>query len=234
MLLPRCLPAGDAWLGFYTKATDSGHYAAVQNSDSSAMRPTANSDISVCVLAAGMSSRFGSTKLTALLEGIPLVQHALAAAQGACAGQVILVVGHDHNSVVEASAGLSDRVIVNADYEQGIGTSISTGVRALRDGADAILIMLADQPRITTAHIDDIIDKWSGAADEIIASSFDGVLCPPILFPGNAFDLLSRLSGDTGAKKILANDDFTVRSVDFSPAGLDVDTPADLGSLKPD
>jgi len=187
--------------------------------------------VHVCVLAAGSSARFGATKLVRPLRGKPLVQHALLAAQGTCKGCVTLVVGHDDEAVVEASAGLSDDVIVNRAHQLGIGTSISTGIRACRDGADAILIVLADQPLVTAAHLSQLIDDWSGADNEIIVSAFEGVVGPPILFPKKAFDALCELNGDTGAKKILSNDEFHVRSIDFPPAGMDVDTPDDLRKL---
>ena len=187
--------------------------------------------VSACVLAAGTSTRFGETKLVQDLHGKPLVQHALLASQGACEGRVTLVVGHDEAAVIAATSGHSDNVIVNHDHQQGIGTSISAGVGECRDGADAILIVLADQPLVTSAHLSELIDHWSGADDEIIASTFDGVVGPPILFPKKAFDALCELSGDTGAKKILSNDEFHVRSIDFPPAGMDVDTPEDLRKL---
>jgi molybdenum cofactor cytidylyltransferase len=187
--------------------------------------------VCACVLAAGTSTRFGKTKLVQKLHGKPLVQHALLASQGACEGRVTLVVGHDEAAVMAASSGHSDNVIINRDHQQGIGTSISAAVRECRDGADAILIVLADQPLVTAAHLSQLIDHWSGDDDEIIASAFEGVVGPPILFPKQAFAALCELQGDTGARKILSNKEFRVRSIDFPPAGTDIDTPEDLQKL---
>ena len=187
--------------------------------------------VCACVLAAGTSTRFGETKLVRNLHGKPLVQHALLASQGACEGRVTLVVGHDEAAVIAAASGHSDKVIINRDHQQGIGTSIAAAVRECRDGADAILIVLADQPLVTAAHLSQLIDQWSGADDEIIASAFEGVVGPPILFPKKTFAALCKLQGDTGAKKILSNDEFHVRSIDFPPAGMDIDTPGDLQRL---
>jgi len=187
-----------------------------------------------CVLAAGKSSRYGASKLVQPFRGKPLVQHALIAAQDACEGRVLLVVGHDQDSVVDASAGLFDELVVNNEYGFGIGTSISASVRACQEDADAVLVILADQPLVTAAHIRGLIDTWSGAEDEIVSTSFDGINCPPILFPRNAFPVLSKLRGDSGAKSLLTNDDFVVSSVDFSPAGFDIDSPEDLRRIDQD
>ena len=190
--------------------------------------------IHVCVLAAGSASRFGTNKLTQALRGKALVQHALLAARGGCDGPIHLVVGHDQKSVVESSAELVDTVVINENYQSGIGSSIAAGVKNCRDGADAILILLADQPLITASHIANLIDSWTVTDNEILTSSFDGIMCPPILFPKNAFDALSGLSGDTGAKKLLADNAFLVKQIDFPAAAIDVDTPEDLQVLDQD
>ena len=196
--------------------------------------PLAEPVICACVLAAGKSSRFGATKLVQSFRGTPLVQNALRAAQGACQGRVYLVVGHDQDSVVEASAGLFDALVVNTDFENGIGTSISAAVRACRESADALLILLADQPLVSEGHILDLIDARSGAKNEIITSSFDGINCPPILFPRSAYPALSELRGDSGAKSLLSNEEFVVTSIDFPPARFDIDRPEDLQRFNQD
>jgi len=190
--------------------------------------------VCACVLAAGKSSRFGATKLVQPFRGKPLVQKALIAAQGACEGRVILVVGHDQDSVIEASASLFDEAVVNEEFAMGIGTSVSAAVKACRKEADAVLVILADQPLVTEAHIRNLIETWSGDKNEIVSTSFDGITCPPILFPGGAFSVLCELRGDSGAKSLLANDDFVVKSVDFPPAGFDIDRPQDLRRLDQD
>lgn len=196
--------------------------------------PKPNPVICACVLAAGKSSRFGSTKLVQPYQGRPLVQHALIAAQGASNGHVVLVVGHDQASVVDASAGLFDELVVNNEFASGIGSSICASVKACQEDADAVLVILADQPLVTDAHIRNLIDTWSGANNEIISTSFDGIRCPPILFPKNAFSALSELRGDSGAKFLLSSDDFVVVTVDFPPAGFDIDTPKDLQRIDQD
>ena len=183
------------------------------------------------VLAAGRSSRFGATKLTQPLGGRPLLQHALLAVRGVCPGRVNLIVGHDQAAVREAALGLCDNVIVNSDYASGIGSSIAAGIRSVRQSADAVLILLADQPLISESHLQTIRDTWTGARDEIVATTFDDTFSPPILFPAGTFDELSGLSGDAGARTVLGSGRFPVKTVEFVAAQTDVDTPADLERL---
>jgi molybdenum cofactor cytidylyltransferase len=193
--------------------------------------PSSEPVIHVCVLAAGTSSRFGVTKLTQTLNGLPLLQHALIAATGACPERVTLVVGHDQQAVVAASGDLADRTIINDDYRSGMGSSIATAVRTCRKNADAILILLADQPLITAPHLNELIERWSGRNTEIVASHFDGTLGPPILFPSGTYDALGALAGDKGAKSVLTSSDYDVTSVDIPEAGIDVDSPETLRAL---
>jgi molybdenum cofactor cytidylyltransferase len=163
-----------------------------------------------------------------------LLQHALAAAQGACPGQVTLVVGHDADAIQTVAAGLFDSVVTNERYQDGIGSSIATGIRACRNGADAILVILGDQPLVTGEHLANIIAAWTGSESEIIATQFKDTSCPPILFPRGAYDALSALCGDLGAREVLMDERFDVRTVEFSPAQYDVDTPEDLQRIDRD
>ena len=187
-------------------------------------------DIFAIVLAAGTSSRFGRTKQLEVLEGETLVGRAMGVARTVCGIRSVLVVGHDSGPVVDA-AGELGYVVVNDNYEDGIGGSIATAVRAVAHVADAILLTLADQPLVTAAHLESLIDAWSGNENEIIATSFADALGPPVLFPPGAFDSMSKLSGDVGARSLLGDETFNVKSIGFADAAIDVDTPDDLTRL---
>ncbi|MDH4003964.1 MAG: NTP transferase domain-containing protein, partial [Gammaproteobacteria bacterium] len=88
-----------------------------------------------------------------------------------------------------------------------------------------------DQPLITAHHLQALIDTWSGADDEIMATAFAGTTGPPVLFPRGAFEALGELSGDEGAKSVLRDPRFDVRTVPFEDAAVDIDTPTDLEKL---
>ncbi len=180
------------------------------------------------VLAAGRSTRFDGAKLTQDLGSKPLLQHSLAAAQAAFPGGVVLVVGHSSGSVTELSGGLADIVVVNSNYSSGQGSSLGVGVSACRDDADAIVIMLADQPLITTGALEELVGGWTGDENHIVVSDYGGSQGPPVLFGNGAFDHLCSLTGDSGAKKVIQSGQFDVSSVAIGPLGFDVDTPQDL------
>lgn len=188
-------------------------------------------NIFVLVLAAGQSQRFGATKLLEEFGGRPLLQHALAASQEACPGNVCLVTGHASEDLAKAAVGLADQIVLNDDYESGIGSSIARGVSHLINDAAAVIILLADQPLITGAHLKEIMKRWKDDPDTIVATHFSGVDGPPVLFGQRFFGQLSKLEGDTGAKQILRAWPDAVRSIDFEPAAVDIDTAGDLEGL---
>ena len=109
-----------------------------------------------------------------------------------------------------------------------MGASIACGVRAVREAASAILILLADQPLITKEHIHALIEAWSGAENEIVATSFSNTQGPPVLFGSACFDALCDLKGDTGAKALFEDRRFTLSAIPFEPAAIDIDTPEQL------
>ena len=180
------------------------------------------------VLAAGRSTRFDGNKLIQVFGGRPLLQHSLAAAQAAFAGRVVLVVGHESGTIIESSGGLADRVVVNTHYAEGQGGSIAAGVRACRDDADAIVVMLADQPLVTAATLAQLVAGWTGQDQHIVASGYGDSQGPPVLFGKGAFDRLCELDGDHGARQVIRSGDFDVASIAAGSVGFDIDTPQDL------
>jgi len=193
--------------------------------------PDSEPTIFAAVLAAGSSSRFGSTKQVVLLEGVPLVRRAIDTAGTVCDNRVLAVIGHDAETVLAAIDAGPCFIAVNEDYGKGLGGSIATAARACRGNADALLLLLADQPLITPRHLRTLINTWSGAANEIVATSYTGTEGPPVLFPGGAFEALESLAGDRGAHALFHDSRFALKTVSFEPATFDIDTPADLAAL---
>ena len=183
------------------------------------------------VLAAGSAERFGSTKQLAEFDGSTLVRRAITMATAACGDRTVLVLGHDWRAVADASAPLSGFMIRNDDYADGLGSSIACATRAVEHVAGAVVILLADQPLISAAHVRRLCDAWTGAGDEIVATEYSGALGVPALFGSSCFDDLAALQGDTGARRLLASGKYRVRGVAFEPAAVDIDRPEDLAKL---
>jgi molybdenum cofactor cytidylyltransferase len=126
-------------------------------------------------------------------------------------------------------AALGYDVIDNPDPSLGQARSVCFGVAAAKAaGAQAVLVALADMPRVTAAHIYRLFDAADGPAT-IVASSDGSTPMPPALFGRDLFDELLDLQGDDGARALIKRGHHVVAS----PAELvDVDTREDLAELR--
>ena len=118
--------------------------------------------------------------------------------------------------------------VINSEPERGMSHSLSLGMAAARAyQPQAVLVALADMPRISEAHIRHLIAA-AGKRHAIVASSESDTAMPPALFGAAHFDALETQSGDRGARALLRS----ARLVQAAPGELiDIDTPDDLARL---
>ena len=189
------------------------------------------SDIVALVLAAGSAKRFGSSKQLAEFDGMPLARRALEVAADVFGDRTMLVVGHDWQAVTQSCSPLPGFLLMNDCHEHGLGSSIACATRSVRHAAQAVIVILADQPLVTAEHLRNLRDNWSGADNEIVATGFGDTAGAPVLFPRSCFDDLAVLQGDKGGQHLLSDERFTVRKIVFEPASVDIDTRAALDRL---
>jgi molybdenum cofactor cytidylyltransferase len=185
------------------------------------------------VLAAGLGSRFGGHKLLAEYLGQSLVRRALGLGTRVTGRNTVLVVGAGWQQVVANCGTLASFIVRNEDYESGMATSIACGTRAVAPVADAILILLADQPLITFEHLVSMQKAWHASPTSIVATEFDKIAGAPVIFPAAHFAALSDLRGDSGARTVLEANNKEVIRIPFADAAVDIDSPEDLQRLQP-
>ena len=184
------------------------------------------------ILAAGESSRFGSTKQLTKFDGEALVSRTVRLAENICGECTILVVGNDWKRVLKACGPLCGFFVYNDNYKSGMASSIVSGINAVAHSADAILLLMADQPLITMQHLQSLISEWRRAQDKIVISEYSGIQGTPVIFPAQWFDDLMKLKGDQGARSLLTNPEFSIRGLAFDAAAIDIDTPEDFAKLE--
>lgn len=190
--------------------------------------------IAALVLAAGRSSRMGErNKLLCRIDGVALIQRAVGAACSSRACQVMVVTGHESERIEAALQGWPVSFTYNPDYSSGMASSLCRGLRALRNDAEAVIVLLADMPAIDGPIIDRMIDAFDPAQPFVLVPEHEGRRGNPVLWPRRYFAEMATLSGDMGARGLLERYAREVRSVSFdSPAILiDVDTPEALRQL---
>jgi molybdenum cofactor cytidylyltransferase len=186
------------------------------------------SHVVALLLAAGGSRRMGHPKQLLEWEGASLVRRAAEAALASRCREVLVVLGAHAEEVSAELDGLGVRTCVNLDWREGIASSLRTGVAALGDGAEAVLVLLADQPEVDSTLLDRLIAAREASGLGLAASWYAGVVGAPALFSRRYFPELSSLSGDRGARALLEEHRDDCALVAAPEAALDLDTPADL------
>lgn len=191
------------------------------------------------VLAAGAATRFGGGKLAAPLDGRPLVAHVIEAARSAGVAVIVLVTGAGADAVREAAEpllGPRDRVVHNDDWASGLASSVRTGLSAAEralPGAEAVLLMLGDQPRVPTAAIAALLAAAADPGRPIVAPRYGSDSGHnPVLLRRAGWSVADALAGDRGLGPLMAEQHELVAWVAVDGENPDVDTADDLRRLE--
>ncbi len=192
--------------------------------------------IACLVLAAGRSTRMGQrNKLLEDLGGRPVVRRTVEAALASRARPVVVVTGHQGDRVEAALAGLDVTFIRNPDFASGMASSLKAGVAALTDRLDGAIVALGDMPEVGPAHLDRMIAAFEPKEGRsIIVPVHDGRRGNPVLWSAELLQAMERLSGDVGARQLIADNAESVVELDLgTPAVLvDLDTPDALAEAR--
>jgi len=193
------------------------------------------------LLAAGRGERFGGDKLLAKAGsaaststsgwgdlsgeciGVAACRHLLAALS-----KVTAVVRPGDGALAAALGAAGARIVRCANADDGMGASLACGVAAERDAAGWI-VALADMPWIHPATIARVAAAVADGAP-VAAAFHDGKRGHPVGFSAACYAMLATLTGDDGAKSVVAAHADSLARIDVDDAGIlrDVDTPADL------
>ncbi len=192
--------------------------------------------VPVIVLAAGAATRMGSPKQTLPWHGESLVRRAArCAADAASPAPAVVVTGAHAHAVAAELNGLSMLQTFHPDWADGMASSIRAGLTALSGVAPgdwpAVVIMTCDQPFVDTGLLRALMVHWERTAAAVVATGYAGTAGVPALFSRTLFGELQALQGKGGAKTVIARHASAADVIDFAPAAIDVDSPADYAAL---
>jgi len=180
------------------------------------------------ILAAGEARRFGSQKLLAVLDGRPLLQHVIDAANASSLEDIALIVGAGADDLVAHVDLGRTRVVTNPDPARGLASSLQTGLRALDPRLHAALVLLGDVPGVTTALIDELVARGRETRASAVVSVWRGRRSPPAILHKSVWPAAFALQGDIGMREVLRNQDVVEFAVTDELGSLDdIDTPDD-------
>jgi molybdenum cofactor cytidylyltransferase len=190
--------------------------------------------VAAVLLAAGGSSRMGEPKQLLPLESRPMVRHAALAVCEADLAQVVVVVGAQASAVQRALHGMPVEFVINEAWAKGMSTSLRAGLRVLRPEIEAALIVLADQPSLSSGLLRAIVARYQETGAAIVAPVYEGQRGNPVLFDRSLFADLLAVRGDQGGRALFARyrDRLEQFYTDDPGVLLDIDTRDDYDKVR--
>lgn len=180
------------------------------------------------ILAAGQSTRLGRPKQLLDICGKTVIRRITESAVISPLDVTIVVVGNAATEVQRELAGLDVTTVINLEFSSGQSTSLRAGLRALPNDIDAALFLLGDQPTVTPSIIGTVIGTYRESEASIVQARYRGVTGHPVLFNRSLFTELDSVTGDQGARRVIARHPELARFADLDQnAPLDIDTEAD-------
>ncbi len=182
--------------------------------------------ISAIVLAAGESKRMGKLKQLMPLGDSTIVEQTIDNLLNSKVNEVIIVLGHKAEEVMKAIVARPVKVIVNPFYQQGMGTSIVTGLNLVSDEAQAVMLALGDQPFVDSQTINKLVDEFNSHNKGIAIPVYQSRRGRPVIFAIGYKNELLALKGDIGGREIIDRhpDDVLEVAVNCEGVCVDIDT----------
>lgn len=135
--------------------------------------------ISALILAAGFSSRMGRFKpLLPLGLGKAIKQNVLerqiSLFQRPEIQEIRIVTGHRAEDIKRIAGAMGVETVFNADYADGMFSSVITGLSSLNDTNSAFFVMPVDIPLVAPATISLLLDAWQAEKPAVVYPRFLG------------------------------------------------------------
>ena len=193
--------------------------------------PASEAFVAGLVLAAGGSKRLGRPKQLLPFGTATLLDHTVATARGCAFDQLLVAVGGAADSVREQVDLSGADVVVNEGYGAGCSSSIAAAMDALDPRARLLVLLLGDQPGVTSGTVAALL-AGRGDADLAVCRYDDG-LGHPFCFSRRLFETLRGLHGDKAVWKLVAaGGDDVARVPVVGPVPIDVDTWSDYEAVR--
>jgi molybdopterin-guanine dinucleotide biosynthesis protein A len=115
------------------------------------------------VLAGGRSSRFGRDKLAELIDGRPLLDHAIAAAKAVATDIVVVAAPGAKHDVPD-----DVRLAHDPDAVEGPLAGLAAGLAALDPAVARLIVVAGDMPSLRPAVLQRLLDSVASGSDAAI------------------------------------------------------------------
>jgi molybdenum cofactor cytidylyltransferase len=189
--------------------------------------------LAAVILAAGGSSRMGQPKQLLKFRGLSLLRRAIDIAFAVPADQVIVVLGHAADQLLEEVEATQATIVLNDQWMEGVSTSLRGGLAAVSSDARGVFIYPADMPLVTPEALRELARRQQVSGRPAAMTETGGVRGVPVFVTRSLFPALMIQEGDVGGAQYLRAHPESVEAVRFDDPDLvrDVDRPEDYTRL---
>jgi molybdenum cofactor cytidylyltransferase len=194
-----------------------------------------NGPVAGILLAAGTSSRMGKNKMLFELNGESVLRGAVRRALAGGLSPLVVVLGHESDKAYKEIEDLPCQWALNPLYEQGINTSLKSGVMGVRHEARvaAAMVLLADMPFVTPEMIAGLIARYRSSDAPLVISDYEGVNAPPMLYDRSLFNELLTMTGEGCGRQVVKRHRDEAEVLPWPASALaDMDVPEDYARLQ--
>lgn len=176
----------------------------------------------------------GEPKLTLEVGGRPMLGRTLETIRQSSVDRIVVVLGADAATIRKKVRFVNEKVVVNHEYRRGMSESLKTGLAVVQDEADAVMVVLGDQPFLASETVDRLIDAYQASKAPVVVPVYHGQRGNPVLFDRSLFLQVMNIQGDAGAKSVVLRNEAALREVAVEDQGvlLDLDTPSDYAGAR--
>jgi molybdenum cofactor cytidylyltransferase len=185
--------------------------------------------ICAVVLAAGLSSRMGVQKLLLPFGGKTVISHIVDQILASTIDEVHIVVGHQAERISNELSGRAVSIVNNPNYESGMLSSVRCGLKSLPEQCRAVMVILGDQPSVTTELINKMLQSYAATEKSILVPLYESKRGHPVLFSLKYRDEIITQYDNVGLRGLLHNHPEEVFELTVSTASVicDMDYPED-------
>ncbi len=178
-------------------------------------------EISAIILAAGESSRMGSSpKANLKIKNRTFLEIISRLYINNGINNVYTIVGHHKDRIIEENSNSNIKFIENAEYKTGQLSSIITGINAIKDSFQAAVIHPVDHPLVRKDTVKKLLVSIQNYTPAIVVPGFNNRRGHPVIFGKKVYNEILNASPEKGAREVVRKDPDRVKEITVDDPGV--------------
>jgi molybdenum cofactor cytidylyltransferase len=189
----------------------------------------ANKSTAALILAAGESSRMKTLKPLLPLEGQMVIEKVIGLFRMIDIKNILVVLGYAADQLIPVLDKHDVTYVINKDYQNGMFSSVRTGVEHLGGGCRSFFIMPADMPFVRVETLQKLLLAFQETGKAVCRPQYQGRRGHPPLIAATLIPAILAFKDQGGLRALFGAHEESCVDVDCGDPGIliDLDTPED-------